>query len=111
MDFLRDFLLEHGPALDLAVDDTGSGTGLAGCWAQHPAAITDLTGIALAWSALLDAFDPAPPTPGQESAYIVPAPRDWLDLSNATAPARDRIRSATGTCQRAGHHVGPRRTD
>ena len=106
IEYLHEFLADHGAALGLDPSTPGSSTGIAGCWDQHPTAIHDLTGIALAWTALIDAFDPAPSPDGTERAYVVPAPRDWLDLTNATVAARDRIKSSTSTCARAGGHIG-----
>ena len=106
LEYLHDFLVDHGPALGLDPTTPASSTGIAACWDQHPTAVHDLTGIALAWTALIDAFDPAPSLDGTERAYVVPAPRDWLDLTNATVPARDRIRATTSTCARAGNHIG-----
>lgn len=102
---LAEFLADHGPALDLAFAEPGSASGLAPCWHQHPIVVTELTGIALAWTALLDAFDPPTDADGLTGAVVIPAPRDWLDLANATAPARERAKAATHTCARAGHHI------
>jgi hypothetical protein len=109
-DFLREFLADHGAELALDPAEPTSAAGIAACWDQHPAAVTDLTGIALAWTALIDAFDPPRDGGDLQAAIVVPAPRDWLDLTNATTPARDRIKAVTSTCVRAGHHIAPVRT-
>lgn len=101
--FLTTFLAEHGPSLGLTPAKGKVGQ-LASCWAEHPAAVHELTGLYLAWTSLISLFL-APPDP--DSASMVAAPRDWLDLSNATAPAVARCIEATRTCANAGHHVSP----
>ncbi|MDD2858984.1 MAG: hypothetical protein PHU75_09960 [Candidatus Nanopelagicales bacterium] len=99
---LQAFLDEHGPSLGL---DEGGRSGLAVCWAQHPEAVHDLVGLYLAWSALISAFN-LPVGSGAASSQLgAPGPRDWLDLSNASAPAIARAIASTATCQRAGHHI------
>lgn len=98
-DILGEWLHEAGPSLGLTV---GTRKGLADCWAQHPAAVHELTGLFLAWKALVAAITTDPRGPG---AVATPGPRDWLDLSNASAAAVSRVIAATATCSRAGHHV------
>ena len=48
LEYLHDFLVDHGPALGLDPTTPASSTGIAACWDQHPTAVHDLTGIALA---------------------------------------------------------------
>ncbi len=92
------FLDDYGPMLDLVPTLTAKdGKSLAPCWGQHPVAVTELTGLFLAWSGLIRALGP-------ESA-LVAGPREWLDLTNATSPARERAIVATRSCHRAGKHV------
>lgn len=100
---LQAFLDEHGASLGLCA---GTRAGLADCWAQHPAAVHDLVGIYLAWSALLAAFNLPVGTGAANAQLGAPGPRDWLDLSNACTPAIARITATTATCHRAGHHIG-----
>ena len=100
-DQLETWITECGPGLGLGVNPRS----LASCWAQHPTVIHELTGLYLAWTALHDAFEPT--DPGDDLAhYAIPSPRDWLDLSNASVPAVERVIKATTTCARAGHHIG-----
>jgi hypothetical protein len=99
-ELLQGFLHDSGPSLGLEV---GHRDGVAACWAAHPDAVHDIVGLFLAWSGLLATFTTDPRGPG---ALAAPAPRDWLDLSNASAAAVTRITESTRTCARAGHHIG-----
>lgn len=96
---LEDWLADIGPSLGIRV---GERKGLARCWAQHPETVHELTGLFLAWKGLIAAFPTDPRGPG---AVAAPGPRDWLDLSNSSAPAIARAIAATSTCARAGHHI------
>ncbi len=96
------WLADTGPALGLTIGPKG----LPACWAQHPITRHEVTGLFLAWSALAQAFTPAESEPF--AAPVVPGPRDFLDLSNASAAAVTRAISASSTCARAGHHVADR---
>ncbi len=92
------FLDDYGPMLDLVPTHAGTdGKSLAPCWDRHPPAITELTGIFLAWSGLIRALGP--------DSAVVAGPREWMDLTNATVPARERTIAATRACHRAGKHV------
>ena len=99
VDLLADWLEESGPSLGMVV---GTRKGLAACWRKHPDAVHELTGLFLAWRALVAAFTTDPRGPG---SVTTPAPRDWLDLSNASAAAVRRVIESTATCSRAKHHV------
>ena len=104
-DQLNEWVTHTGPALGLGLNTRS----LAPCWAQHPPVVHDLTGLYLAWTALHDAFTPPDADDDADddlAQYGIPSPRDWLDLSNASAPAIERISKATSTCARAGHHIG-----
>ena len=96
---LEDWLADTGPSLGIRV---GERKGLAHCWAEHPETVHELTGLFLAWKALIAAFTTDTRGPG---AVATPGPRDWLDLSNSSAPAIVRAIAATATCVRAGHHI------
>lgn len=103
---LRDWLLEEGPALGLIVGPKG----LPECWAQHPVARHEITGLFLAWSALGQAFVAEPPS--DDNPYptqVVPGPRDFLDLSNASAAAVARAVTVASACARSGDHIAERR--
>ncbi len=100
-DHLHTWIKEFGPGVGVRLAPRS----LAACWPQHPEAVHELTGLYLAWTALNDAFTPPDDDDGL-AAYTVPAPRDWLDLSNASVPAVDRATKSTTTCARAGHHIG-----
>ncbi len=100
-DQLETWITEHGPGLGLLVNSRS----LASCWAQHPPVIHEVTGLYLAWTALLDAFA-LPDADDDLAQYAIPSPRDWLDLSNASVPAVERVIKSTTTCARAGHHIG-----
>ena len=105
-DQLQTWITECGPGLGLGINPRS----LAPCWAQHPPVIHELTGLYLAWTALHDAFEP--PDAGDDLAqYAIPAPRDWLDLTNVSVPAVERVIKSTTTCARAGHHIGGTRSE
>ena len=99
-DHLQRWVEDFGPALGLTVAPKG----LPPCWADHPITRHEVTGLFLAWSALMQALNPAE-SPDPFSVAVVPGPRDYLDLSNASA-AVARAVAAGSTCARAGHHVG-----
>lgn len=108
VDHLRTWLSTEGPAVGLTI----SPKGLAGCWAEHPIARHEVTGLFLAWSALSQAFNPTPPADDDPyPAQVVPGPRDFLDLSNASAAAVARAIAATANCARAGSHINQRTPD
>ena len=98
-ELLAGWLEESGPSLGLVVRTR---KGLAGCWPEHPDAVHDLTGLFLAWNALVAAFTTDPRGPG---AVASATPKDWLDLSNSSAAAVKRVVDSTATCSRAGHHI------
>ncbi len=100
-DQLQTWIDEFGPGLGLRM----SNRSLATCWARHPQAVHEITGLYLAWTALSDAFNPPDPE-DHLAAFTVPSPRDWLDLSNASTGAVDRATKTATTCARAGHHIG-----
>lgn len=87
-------------ALGLTLDAKG----LPACWNQHPIAVHEITGLFLAWTALLQALTPAQ-NPDPFSPTVVPGPRDYLDLSTANAAAGERATAADAACAQAGHHV------
>ncbi|MDI1290648.1 MAG: hypothetical protein PSX37_11955 [bacterium] len=94
------FLDDYALGLDLVPTfDDQDGKSLAPCWIEHPAAVTELTGIYLAWIGLIQALT--------GESKMVASPREWLDLTNATVPARERAIAATRNCQRNGKHVEP----
>lgn len=96
------WVIEDGPALGLTLGPKG----LAKCWSEHPIARHEVTGLFLAWSALGQAFNPAPPSDDDPyPAQVIPGPRDFLDLSNASAAAVTRAIAATTNCARAGTHI------
>ena len=99
---LHPWLEESGAALGLVIGPKG----LPACWAQHPVSRHEVTGLFLAWSALARAF--APDELEAFSAAPPPGPRDFLDLSNASAAAIARAIHDGATFARAGHHVGER---
>lgn len=106
VEHLRAWLIEDGPALGLVIGPKG----LPECWAQHPVARHEITGLFLAWSALGQAFAPAPPADDDPCpAQVIPGPRDFLDLSNASAAAVARTLAAGSTCARSGSHIAERR--
>lgn len=105
VEHLYAWLSEDGPALGLVMGPKG----LPECWAQHPVTRHEVTGMFLAWSALGQAFAPAPPADDDPyPAHVIPGPRDFLDLSNASAAAVARAVAASSTCIRAGHHIEER---
>lgn len=106
VEHLRAWLVEEGPALGLTIGPKG----LPECWAQHPVARHEVTGLFLAWSALGQAFTPeSPSVDSPYPAQVVPGPRDFLDLSNASAAAAARALAAGSTCARSGSHIADRR--
>lgn len=95
---IEGFLDDYAPMLELVPSTKATdGKSLAPCWAQHPPAVMELSGIFLAWSGLIAAM--------RGEVAVVPGPRDWLDLTNATVHARERAIAATRNCHRAGSHV------
>lgn len=99
---LNTWLTDTGPGLGLTIDTKS----LPPCWAQHPITRHEITGLFLAWTALAQAFSPAPPADDNPyPATVVPGPRDFLDLSNASAAAVTRATAAAATCARAGRHI------
>lgn len=78
---------------------------LPACWGEHSVVIHEITGLYLAWSALMDMFNPSDPFDDLVQV-LVPAPRDWLDLANASAPVVERIKKDVTLCARSGRHVG-----
>jgi len=100
-DHLQRWVEDFGPALGLTLDAKG----LPACWDQHPIAVHEITGLFLAWTALLQALTPAE-NPDPFSPTVIPGPRAYLDLSYASATAVARAIAAGATCARAGHHVG-----
>lgn len=103
LDHLDTWLTDTGPALGLTIGPKG----LPACWAQHPITRHEVTGLFLSWTALAQALIP-PPDSDPFAAQVMPGPRDFLDLSNASAAAVTRAISAASTCARAGHHVADR---
>lgn len=99
---LQQWVGEHGPSLGLVVEARAGA--LWECWPEHPVAVHELTGLYLAWTALLGALDPEPVDVG---AIGLPGPRDWLDLANASAPAVARALTTLTTCARSGRHITP----
>ncbi len=96
--FIVKFLADYGPMLDLVPTDAGQdGKSLAPCWHEHPVSVMELSGIYLAWTGLISAMGP--------DAAVVPSSREWLDLANATVPARERAIAATRACHRSGKHI------
>ena len=104
VEHLVGWLARFGPSLGLTIGSKG----LPACWADHPVARHEVTGLFLAWSALENALDPGAEPQDPYAAIALPGPRDWLDLSNASAPAVARAIAAGATCARAGHHVAER---
>lgn len=106
VEHLHAWIIEDGPALGLVIGPKG----LPECWAQHPVTRHEITGLFLAWTALAQAFTPQPPSDDNPyPAQVVPGPRDFLDLSNASAAAVARAIAAAATCARAGDHIQERR--
>lgn len=101
LDHLLAWVDRFGPGIGLHMHPKS----LPACWAQHPIVIHELTGLFLAWSALMDLFNPSDPF-DDLAQVLVPAPRDWLDLTNAGAPAVERVKKDTTLCARSGRHVG-----
>ncbi len=99
---LDEWLDTFGPGIGLSI--TSNTKSLAACWAQHPVAVHEITGLYLAWTALVSLFEP-PDELTEGQPFMVVNGRDWLDLSNSSDQAVERAKAAAVTCARVGEHI------
>lgn len=81
-----------GPNLGLDLTRGNPRTALPSCWSRHAPVAWEIEGLRRAWGGIREAITSPDPS------YVV-APRDWLDLTNASSQPVLRIHNHLAACK------------